>query len=77
MEIEHDVKMTREEKTPFMIEWWQKSFELTVASGIHRDNIGEIVRQSAIKLRTGCDWFFYTLEKWDVSISVLKYVLHI
>ena len=72
MPIEHDGRMTREEKLPHMIEWWRKSFTLAANSGIHRDNIGDIVRQSTIRLRDDCKWFFYTLERCDVPLLVFS-----
>jgi HAD superfamily hydrolase (TIGR01544 family) len=64
--------MTKDEKIPFMIEWWNKSQNLTVSTNIHRDNIVEIVKQSSTSLRDGCNWFFYTLERYDVPIMIFS-----
>ena len=49
--IEMDAQMTEDEKTPYMIEWWTKSQNLTVATNIHRDAIVEIVKHSNTRLR--------------------------
>jgi HAD superfamily hydrolase (TIGR01544 family) len=70
--IEHDTKLTKEQKLPYMIEWWTKSLELTVATQINRDDISEIVRNSATHLKEGCQWFFYTLERYDVPLLIFS-----
>jgi len=56
MAIENDPKLSREQKLPFMIEWWQKSFYLVVESGVTRDQLKEIVQSSNVHLRYGCEW---------------------
>ena len=56
MAIEHDPKLSREQKLPFMVEWWQKSFDLVVESGVTRDELTEIVQSSTVHLRYGCEW---------------------
>ena len=72
--IEHNSKMTREEKIPFMIEWWTKSFDLIVESGVTKEDIKEIVQNSLndSHLKTGCDWFFYTLERYDIPLVIFS-----
>ena len=51
-----------------MIDWWQKSFDLVVSTGITRQNVVDIVRHSTTHLKEGCLWFFYTLERCDVPL---------
>ena len=72
MPIEHDPHLTREQKLPYMIEWWQKSFDLVVSTGITRENLIEIVRHSTTHLKDGCLWFFYTLERCDVPLLIFS-----
>jgi len=70
--IEHDPALTKAQKLPHMIEWWTKSFALVKETGVHRDDLLEIVRQSATHLKQGCEWFFYTLERCDVPLLVFS-----
>jgi len=56
MPIEHDPRLSRAQKLPFMEEWWQKSFALVVESGVTREQLAEIVQTSAVHLRRGCEW---------------------
>ena len=72
MPIEHDPKMSKEEKIPYMIEWWSKSFDLVVQTQVTRDSIREIVHNSTTHLKEGCQWFFYTLERYDIPILVFS-----
>lgn len=72
MDIEHNPKLTREEKIPYMIEWWRKSFNLVVQSGITKENLKEIVQNSQIHLKSGCDWFFYTTERNDIPLLIFS-----
>lgn len=49
--IEIDPHLSREEKYPFMVEWWEKAHELLVSSAIKRDDIAASVRSSNLYLR--------------------------
>jgi len=64
--------MSKDEKIPFMKEWWTKSQELTVMSNIYAENISEIVKKSQTQLRDGCNWFFYTLERCDIPVMIFS-----
>jgi 5'-nucleotidase len=70
--IEHDPNMSRDAKLPLMLEWWQKSFELIVDTGITQQNVVDIVRHSNNHLKEGCLWFFYTLERCDVPLLIFS-----
>lgn len=72
MQIEHSGKLTREAKVPYMIEWWQKSFDLVVRSGVTRENIKEMINNSDSHIKSGCDWFFYTLERYDIPLLIFS-----
>ena len=64
--------MTKEEKTPFMIEWWTKTFELIIDSQISRENLIEIVRNSTTHLKDGCQWLFHTLERCEIPLLIFS-----
>lgn len=70
--IEHDPKMSKEEKTPFMIEWWTKSLGLTVDTQVTREAIKDMVKSSSTHLKEGCKFFFYTLERNDIPLLVFS-----
>lgn len=70
--IEHDPHLTREQKLPHMIDWWRKSFDLVISTGITRQNLVDIVRHSTTHLKEGCLWFFYTLERCDVPLLIFS-----
>jgi HAD superfamily hydrolase (TIGR01544 family) len=55
-----------------MVEWWNKSLDLTVKTEIDRESIKEIVRNSVKHLKEGCKWFFYTLERYDVPLLIFS-----
>ena len=52
MAIEFDPNMSREEKQPFMIEWWDKAHDLLVSTSLLRMNLAEAVRRSNLYLRS-------------------------
>ena len=72
MPIEHNASLSKDQKLPHMIEWWSKSLKLTVETQIDRNSISEIVRHSTKKLKDGCKWFFYTLERHDVPLLIFS-----
>ncbi|VDL68138.1 unnamed protein product [Nippostrongylus brasiliensis] len=49
--IEFDTNMTKEDKIPYMIEWWTLAHNNYIASGIHKDDIERAVQHSKIELR--------------------------
>ena len=55
-----------------MIEWWEKSLALTVDTEVTRNSISDIVQHSVKKLKEGCKWFFYTLERYDVPLLIFS-----
>ncbi len=54
------------------VEWWNKAHNLICATNIHRDDITELVKQSTIHLREDCNWFFYTLERYNIPTLVFS-----
>ncbi|VDO25141.1 unnamed protein product [Haemonchus placei] len=53
--IEYDPGLTKEEKLPYMIEWWTKAHEKYIAFRIHREEIEQFVVNAKIELRDGAD----------------------
>ncbi|KAG2219161.1 hypothetical protein INT45_002352 [Circinella minor] len=51
--IEVNKTMTREEKTPFMIEWWNKTHNALVGQNITRDDIRGMAEETPVELRPG------------------------
>ena len=49
--IEVDPTMTREEKIPFMEEWWDKAHAITINSSLTRSGIHKAVTNSNLYLR--------------------------
>ncbi|EPB76417.1 Pyrimidine 5'-nucleotidase [Ancylostoma ceylanicum] len=46
--IEYDPHLTKEEKMPYMVEWWTKAHENYITHGIHRDDIERIVEEGRV-----------------------------
>ncbi|CAG8832365.1 35602_t:CDS:2, partial [Racocetra persica] len=53
--IEMDKTLTKEEKTPFMIEWWTKAHELLIGQRINKNDIKEMVAETPVEMRPGLD----------------------
>jgi HAD superfamily hydrolase (TIGR01544 family) len=70
--IEHDHSMTKEEKLPFMIEWWEKAQQVIVDTGITRDDLRTIIQSSWTHLRRNCKTFFKALEDNDIPCLVFS-----
>jgi cytosolic 5'-nucleotidase 3 len=64
--------MTKDEKIPYMIEWWTKSFDLIVSTGIHSYDIKDIIANSGTHLKDGSQWLFFTLERCDIPLLVFS-----
>lgn len=72
MSIEHDPKLTRQQKLPYMVEWWKKSFDLVIESGVTKEDIKEIVHNSTVHLKSGLDYFFFTTERYDIPLLIFS-----
>ncbi|KAI9490106.1 pyrimidine 5'-nucleotidase [Zychaea mexicana] len=53
--IEIHKEMTREQKLPYMIEWWQKAHAAMSAQKITRDDIRGMAEETPVELRPGID----------------------
>lgn len=70
--IEQDPRLSKEEKIPFMIEWWTKSLQLTVESRIDRESIKELVHESGTSLKIECKSFFENCERKNIPVLVFS-----
>ncbi|KAF8786778.1 7-methylguanosine phosphate-specific 5'-nucleotidase-like isoform X2 [Argiope bruennichi] len=70
--IEVDPHLTKEEKEPYMIEWYTKSRNLMPSSGITKDCVSTMVQKSNIQLRDGCEVLFESLHKHDVPLLIFS-----
>ncbi|CAG8434931.1 8601_t:CDS:2 [Scutellospora calospora] len=52
---ELDKTLTREEKTPFMVEWWEKAHELLINQHINKNDIKDMVAETPVEMRPGLD----------------------
>jgi len=51
MAIEFDPHLTKEEKLPFMVEWWSKARELLISCSVVRSDIEAAIKSSNLYLR--------------------------
>ncbi|KAK6726899.1 hypothetical protein RB195_004911 [Necator americanus] len=70
--IEYDPHLTKEEKVPYMVEWWTKAHENYITFGIHRDDIENIVRDVHIKLRDGANDMMKHLETASIPLLLFS-----
>ncbi|EYC17874.1 hypothetical protein Y032_0029g1926 [Ancylostoma ceylanicum] len=70
--IEYDPHLTKEEKMPYMVEWWTKAHENYITHGIHRDDIERIVEEVSIRLRDGAGAMLKHLEAASIPMLLFS-----
>ncbi|CEG47623.1 had family ie [Plasmopara halstedii] len=70
--IEQSPTLTKEEKLPFMIEWWTKTHELMIKHGVSKNAIKKAVESSDIKLREGFMELFELLARNNVPTLIFS-----
>ncbi|XP_040354558.1 cytosolic 5'-nucleotidase 3 isoform X3 [Ixodes scapularis] len=70
--IEIDPYMSTEEKIPYMVEWYTKSHAILVNCGIKKRDIPQLVEESSIMLRDGCESFFEMLHEHQIPTLVFS-----
>jgi HAD superfamily hydrolase (TIGR01544 family) len=70
--IEMSPKLSREEKLPFMIEWWTRAHELLVEHRLTRAQIRQAVAQSRLSFRPGFHALFAQLEAAQIPTLVFS-----
>lgn len=70
--IELDVRMSVEEKLPYMIEWWRAAQNLFVLSNLNKPLIRELVHQSDMELKKGVQEFITELLRSQTPILIFS-----
>ncbi|ETK93356.1 HAD hydrolase, family IE [Phytophthora nicotianae P10297] len=70
--IEQSAKLTKEEKLPFMIEWWTKTHELMIQHGVSKTAVKKAVEESDITLREGFMDIFDLLARENVPTLIFS-----
>ncbi|KAJ3279279.1 5'-nucleotidase, cytosolic III [Borealophlyctis nickersoniae] len=64
--------LTRAEKTPYMVEWWERAHDLIVDLKLSRRDLAEMVREVRIPLRPGVNEMMAQCEKKSVPVLVFS-----
>lgn len=72
LKIECDPKMSIEEKTPFMIEWYTKANKLLQTSGVEKSMFPKMVKSSNVAFRDRTDEMLNKLTESNVPLLVLS-----
>ncbi|KAG6969915.1 hypothetical protein JG688_00005118 [Phytophthora aleatoria] len=70
--IEQSATLTKEEKLPFMIEWWTKTHELMIQHGVSKSAVKKAVEESDITLREGFMEIFDLLARENVPTLIFS-----
>lgn len=70
--IEQSPTLTKEEKLPFMIEWWTKTHQLMLEHGVSKKAIEKAVEASDITLREGFMEVFDLLARDNVPTLIFS-----
>ncbi|GAB1602733.1 cytosolic 5'-nucleotidase 3-like isoform X4 [Argonauta hians] len=70
--IEFDPKIETELKIPKMEEWWGQVHSLLGSLNITRGLISEMVSQSSVRLRSGCNEFFKSLDQLNIPVLIIS-----
>lgn len=70
--IEMSPKLSREEKLPFMIEWWSQAHNLLLEAKLSRAQIRDAVAQANLGFRPGFHALFKQLEEHKIPTLVFS-----
>ncbi|CAG8510825.1 4940_t:CDS:2 [Acaulospora morrowiae] len=70
--IEVSTTMTKEEKTPYMVEWWEQAHELLMGQKINREDIKSMVAETDVELRPGLDVLINECKSKNVPFLVFS-----
>ncbi|XP_066996917.2 7-methylguanosine phosphate-specific 5'-nucleotidase [Anabrus simplex] len=70
--IEIDPSLSKEQKIPFMIEWWDKAQMLLSGFEFCCDEIDQVLQEVCPDLRTGSEEMFRSLMEADVPVLVFS-----
>ena len=72
MPIEADLNMTAEEKTPFLLEWYQKKLQICQDKGLTKPMITDMVSASNIAFRDGTSQMFLQLANESIPLLIFS-----
>ncbi|XP_014257180.1 7-methylguanosine phosphate-specific 5'-nucleotidase-like isoform X2 [Cimex lectularius] len=70
--IEENPKMSREEKLPHMIEWWESNEKWFIGLPYNIKDIDNAAKDSKVKLRLGTETVFYKMNKHEIPVLVFS-----
>ncbi|KAF0362328.1 5-nucleotidase, cytosolic III [Gigaspora margarita] len=70
--IEIDKTLTKEEKIPYMIEWWEKAHELLLGQRINKNDIKEMVAETPVEMRPGLDVLIRKCKDNDIPFLIFS-----
>ncbi|XP_071943235.1 cytosolic 5'-nucleotidase 3-like [Antedon mediterranea] len=70
--LEMSSKLSDDEKYSLMTEWWSQAHEILIGSGINKKDVTDMVVQSNVMLREGCDQLFDLLASNSVPLLVFS-----
>jgi len=70
--IEVDPLIPLEEKKIAMETWWQKHFDLLIASNLNKADMEKAIKQSGLQLRSGAEEFFNFLQQKNIPLVIFS-----
>nr|CAG8494122.1 9217_t:CDS:2 [Entrophospora candida]CAG8566843.1 6593_t:CDS:2 [Entrophospora candida] len=70
--IEIDSHKSRQEKIPYMVEWWEKAHELLINEKINKDDLAKMAAESTIKMRPGLASLINTCNEKKVPLLIFS-----
>uniref|UniRef100_A0A5K4EJM6 5'-nucleotidase n=1 Tax=Schistosoma mansoni TaxID=6183 RepID=A0A5K4EJM6_SCHMA len=70
--IELDNNLTENEKTPYMLEWWELAHEVIIECGIQKHTLEKTVKESHLVLRDKVSEFFQLLSDYHIPVLVFS-----
>jgi len=70
--IEIDPKMSLEEKTKYMREWWKTHYDLLIRSGLKKEHLQKVLNSGKIVLRKGAEEFFDILHEKNIPLIIIS-----
>ncbi|CAH8489265.1 unnamed protein product [Schistosoma margrebowiei] len=70
--IELDNNLTENEKTPYMLEWWELAHEVIIECGIQKHTLEKTVKECHLVLRDKVSEFFQLLSDYHIPVLVFS-----
>nr|CAG8443365.1 11859_t:CDS:2 [Entrophospora candida]CAG8446124.1 8714_t:CDS:2 [Entrophospora candida] len=70
--IEIDPYKSKQEKLPYMLEWWGKAHDLLIGEKISKDDVTRIATETPVKMRPGLDSLVKTCSEKKVPLLVFS-----